>query len=139
MIHLTYDSIVLKAFISFTSKVVSILKSFDQLIKHLIMNSSDYQSIGFSKSDLTLKSELRHLPIKDRIQLASLLDANHNWKLLAGCIPKPDGDVGPLLNTSHINILEDLIRQGISPTQALFDYWVTNPFVFDLDYKLSHS
>ena len=90
----------------------------------LIMSSNEFPSIGLNKSGLTLKSELRHLNIKDRIQLASLLDVNQNWKLLAGCIPKPDGGVGNLINTSDMNILEDLIKQHISPTQALLDYWV---------------
>lgn len=85
-----------------------------------------YPSIGIRREDLTLKSELRHLGVKDRIQLATLLDVNHNWKLLAGVIPKPDGGVGLLLNTIDINTLEDLIKRGISPTQALLDYWVIN-------------
>ncbi|CAG2182786.1 unnamed protein product, partial [Oppiella nova] len=67
-----------------------------------------------------------HLSIKDRIQLSTILDTDHNWKLLAAIIPKPDGKTGPLITSSNVKVLEDLLKIGKSPTQALLDFWGTS-------------
>lgn len=83
-------------------------------------------SFSDNKNELTLKSELRHLSIKDRLELCNILDINDNWKRLASIIPKPDESKGYLISSNNINVLEELQKRGKSPTQALLDFWGTS-------------
>ena len=78
-------------------------------------------------NEFTLDTELRHLSLKHRINLAAILDVGDSWKVLASLIPKPDSQDGFLLTSANILTLEQqkYVHNG-SPTQALLDYWGTS-------------
>lgn len=83
-------------------------------------------AMNSTRCQLSLDSELRHLPASCRLQLSTLLDLNDNWKLLAASVPNPDRPNELLLKATNISLLdEQRKRPGGSPSNALLEYWGT--------------
>lgn len=77
-------------------------------------------------TELSLQTELRHLPLDKRQQLVTLLDLNNSWKLLATVLVDPDEPSKLLIRYCDIEVLEEqLKRNNGSPSGRLFEYWST--------------
>lgn len=91
-------------------------------------NSTNNRNITFQSckgEDITLNTELRHLPFWVHNRLAGLLNSNNDiWKEFASILPNLDKEEEPLLTYDNIRDLEQQWnRPGNSPGNALLKHW----------------